>query len=235
MTTHGFDQPYWDEHYAQGGSVGGHLLPPNPYLVREVTDLTPGTALEAGCGEGAEAIWLGAAGWQVTAVDIAAEPLARASERAAAQGLRDRVEWVRADLGSWEPTRTYDLVTTHYAHPAIPQLELYDRLSAWVAPGGSLLVVGHLQSGHGAREGHGGHATPHGHADHPGQHDHQPPDEASVTARSITERLDPAAWVVVTAGEHTRTVEAVDGAGGGHGILHDVVVRAVRRGATPAT
>ena len=120
-------------------------------------------------------------------------------------------------------------MTTHYAHPSMPQLDFYDRLSAWVAPGGSLLVVGHLQSGHGTALPAATAATaPHGHADHGAQHDHQPPAEASVTARSITERLDPATWDVVTAGEHTRTL---DDAGGGHGILQDVVVRAVRRGA----
>ena len=228
---HEFDQSYWDAHYEQGGSAAGHQLPPNPYLVDEVGDLTPGSALEAGCGEGAEALWLGRAGWQVTAVDIAAEPLARAAERAGAQGMGDRIEWVRADLSSWEPERTYDLVTTHYAHPSMPQLEFYDRLSAWVAPGGSLLVVGHLQSGHGAPGGHGGQGTPHAHADRGAQHDHQPPAAASVTATGITDRLDPATWDVVTAGEHTRTL---DGTGGGHGILQDVVVRAVRRGAGPA-
>ena len=155
--------------------------------------------------------------------------MARAAERAAAEGVGDRVEWVRADLGSWEPARAYDLVTTHYAHPAMPQLEFYDRLSAWVAPGGSLLVVGHLHTGH-ADMAHGGHA---GHADHGHATTERrtttsrPPRRASPRA-SITERLDPATWDVVTAGEHTRTL---DGAGGGHGILQDVVVRAVRRGA----
>ena len=209
-----FDKAYWDQHYEQAGPAAGHQLPPNPYLVDEVSDLAAGSALEAGCGEGAEAIWLALAGWQVTAVDIAAEPLARAAERAATQGVGDRIEWVRADLGSWEPAHTYDLVTTHYAHPSMPQLEFYDRLSTWVAPGGSLLVVGHLQSGH-------------PHAGHGAQHDHRPPAEASVTATSITERLDPSTWDVVRAGEHTRT-------GDGHGILRDVVVRAVRRGAGPA-
>jgi cyclopropane fatty-acyl-phospholipid synthase-like methyltransferase len=168
--------------------------------------------LEAGCGEGAEAIWLARAGWRVVAVDLAAEPLARAAARAAAQGLDDgRVQWVRADLGSWEPARSFDLVTTHYAHPAMGQLAFYDRLSTWVAPGGALLVVAHL------------------YADHSGHHDHDhPPAEASVTAVSITGRLDPETWAVVTATEQTRTLETP---GGGRATLHDVVVRATRRAA----
>ena len=217
-TGHEFDQAHWDRHYAQAeaGSASRHQLPPNPYLVAEVGGLAPGTALEAGCGEGAEAIWLALAGWRVTAVDIAAEPLARAAERAAAAGVDERVQWVRADLGSWEATQPFDLVTTHYAHPAMPQLAFYERLSGWVARGGSLLVVGHLHTGHDEHEGHGA------------AHIHRPPAAASVTAQRITERLDPATWDVVTAGEHTR---ALADTGGGHGILRDVVVRAVRRAA----
>lgn len=116
---------------------------------------------------------------------------------------------------------------THYAHPAMPQLEFYDRLSAWVAPGGSLLVVGHLQAAHGAHPDDG---ARHGHGHDHGDDDHRPPAEASVTAGDITERLDPSTWDVVTAKERTRTLDAPGGAGA---TLQDVVVRAVRRRATP--
>lgn len=207
---HDFDKSYWDEHWQRVHDLTARPeTPPHPYLMGEVSDLVPGTALEAGCGEGAEAIWLGRAGWKVTAADIADEALARAADRAAAHGLRDdQIQWVQADLSSWEPPNSFDLVTTHYAHPAMPQLAFYDRLSSWVSPGGSLLIVGHLQP------------DP---ADH---HDHQTPVGASVTAVSITERLDPDTWDVVTAEEHTRTP---NGPGAGQVTLHDVVVRAVRR------
>lgn len=219
MTDHEFDRAYWDRHWqgADGDAAARRELPPNPHLVREVEELAPGTALEAGCGEGAEAIWLALAGWRVTAADIAEEPLARAARRAAEHGVAaDAVDWVRADLSTWEPATTYDLVTTHYAHPAMPQLEFYDRLATWVAPGGTLLVVGHLHHGEPPSEGHG----------HGGHHG-QPPAEASATAVGITERLDPDDWEVVTATEQTRTVDAPSGGGA---TLRDVVVRAVRRG-----
>ena len=143
-----FDKDYWEAHWEQAtGHRGGPTIVPNPYLASETSGLVTGSALDAGCGEGAEAIWLGSAGWQVTAVDISTEALSRAAERASAIGLPpERVHWVEADLGVWEPGRQFDLVTTHYAHPAMPQLDFYQRISNWVAPGGTLLIVGHLHS-----------------------------------------------------------------------------------------
>ncbi|SOE00953.1 class I SAM-dependent methyltransferase [Blastococcus haudaquaticus] len=208
--THAFDQDYWEQHWHrdEAGAMSGN--PPSPYLAREVGDLVPGTALDAGCGAGAEAIWLATHGWEVTAADISGEALARAAERAAASGTAERVRWVEADLGVWEPGERFDLVTTHYAHPAMPQLDFYDRIAGWVAPGGTLLIVGHLH-GHGA----GGHE----HGDHP-------PAEASVTAAAVTARLDRAEWDVATAEEAQRTLT---GPGSREVTLHDVVVRAVRR------
>lgn len=215
--THTFDQEYWDQHWDDrrtGTPPARAATPPNPHLVREVADLPPGTALEAGCGAGAEAIWLASRGWSVTAIDIAQEALAQAAARAAAGGVADQVHWVQADLTTWEPAKTHDLVTTHYAHPSMPQLEFYDRIASWVSPGGTLLIVGHLH--HGEEHGHG-----HGH----GHSRSEPPAEASVTAADITRRLDPTVWDVVTATESQRTVEL---AGRGPVALHDVVVRAIR-------
>lgn len=173
--------------------------------------------LDAGCGAGAEAIWLASRGWQVTGADIANEALALAAERANASGVADRVRWVQADLTTWEPAATYDLVATHYAHPTMPQLEFYDRIASWVSPGGTLLIVGHLHHGRDAGHGHG-----HRHGNGGGE----PPASASVTAADITTRLDPAVWEIVTAEESQRTVTTL----AGHPVsLHDVVVRATRR------
>lgn len=146
--------------------------PPNPYLAREAGGLVPGTVLDAGCGAGAEAIWLASHGWQVTAADISAEALARAADRSATSGASERVRWVEADLGVWDPGTPFDLVTTHYAHPAMPQLEFYDRIAEWVTPGGALLIVGDLHTHSATGDGH------------------QPPAEASATAAAVTARLD---------------------------------------------
>jgi SAM-dependent methyltransferase len=214
--TQDFDKDYWEAHWQQ--AKAGREIVPNPHLARETSGLVPGTALDAGCGEGAEAIWLATQGWQVTAADISAAVLSRASERATSGGgAPERVQWVEADLSVWEPGKQFNLVTTLYAHPAMPQPAFYERISDWVAPGGTLLIVGHLHTpdttGHGNSHGQRGRG-------------HHPPEEASVTAASITGELDPTKWDVVTAEEYSRTLTNR----AGRAIhLHDFVVRATRR------
>lgn len=220
--TQRFDKHYWDQHWRASADEN----PPNPYLAEEVGGLAAGTALDAGCGTGAEAMWLAAAGWQVTAVDISGEALGRAAERAglgagldlgseSAPGAgSERVRWVEADLEVWRPEKHFDLVTTHYAHPAMPQLKFYERIAEWVAPGGTLLIVGHLHA-----------AGDSDHAEGSGDHEHRPLAEAAVTPEAITALLSDE-WRIVTAARRRRVVA------GGHGgravELNDVVVRALR-------
>lgn len=182
-----FDKDYWHEHWRQGltdGSTGGAAMavaPPNPHLLTEIADLDPGSALDVGCGAGAEAIWLAARGWQVTAADIASPALAVAADRAAASDVVAAITWVEADLTTWSPSTTFDLVTTFYAHPAGSQLALYERIGSWVAPGGTLLIVGHARSG--------------------GDHPH----EASVTPAAAATALKEERWEVAVAEEMRRT------------------------------
>ncbi|MFB9313024.1 class I SAM-dependent methyltransferase [Nocardioides plantarum] len=233
---HAFDEQYWDDVWSGGRAGAMSTSAPNPHLVRQVGELAPGAAIDAGCGAGAEAVWLAAAGWTVTAADVAGTALAFGERRAAEAGVGQRVRWVQADLSTWEPEEQYDLVTTHYAHPAIPQLEFYRRIATWVGPHGTLLIVGHLhhddatatagehEQGHGHGQGHGqGHRHSHG-AD--AQHESQPPAEASATAAAITELLDPEVWQVVTAEESQRTAM---GPAARRVTINDVVVRATRR------
>lgn len=212
--THSFEKDYWEQHWEQADPAadGPDQGAPNPHLARETNGLVPGTALDAGCGTGAEAVWLATRGWQVTAADISATALAQAAERAAQASVPDRVTWVEADLTSWEPDGLFDLVVTNYAHPAIPQLAFYGRISEWVAPGGTLLIVGHLLDPDAAGHGH----------DHGGR----PPAEATVTLPGIKGCLHSAKWRIETAEERTRTL---GGAGGGANSLRDAVVRATRR------
>jgi SAM-dependent methyltransferase len=143
------DRDGWERRWAQ--VLRGHPdkvadRPPNAHLVSEVRYLAPGHALDAGCGHGAEAIWLAAGGWQVTAVDFAVSALehARSTAEALGHGVADRITWVEADLGSWSPPPgRFDLVCSLYVHVAGSVREAVSRLATGVAPGGTLLLVGH--------------------------------------------------------------------------------------------
>jgi cyclopropane fatty-acyl-phospholipid synthase-like methyltransferase len=216
-----FDKDYWDQIWTgeRAGSMGTSEA--NAHLIQEVGGLAPGSAIDAGCGAGAEAIWLATQGWTVTAADVAEAALELAEHRAAAAGVAGQVQWVQADLSTWEPDGQYDLVTTHYAHPEMPQLEFYDRIASWVAPQGTLLVVGHLR--------HQGHGHDHRSTRSGGRGDEQtqPPSAATATVDAVTALLDPGVWEVATARESHRTLP---GPGGRPTTVHDVVVRASRRG-----
>jgi SAM-dependent methyltransferase len=144
-----YDRDFWEERWSQALRVHGDrvaLRPPNGHLTAELGDLPPGRALDAGCGHGADTLWLAARGWRVTAVDFAAAALAQARSTAEAMGadVAERVDWVEADLATWTPRRgEYDLVICLYLHAADSVEELVQRLAAAVAPGGTLFLVGH--------------------------------------------------------------------------------------------
>jgi SAM-dependent methyltransferase len=142
------DQEFWDERYQSAPSLWSGK--PNHHLVAEAADLTPGVALDAGAGEGADAIWLAARGWRVTAIDISGVALGRAAGHAAAAGdtVASAIEWLRADIQQWQPPeRAYDLVTSQYMHmPGDSRRVVYGRLAAAVADKGTLLIVGHHPS-----------------------------------------------------------------------------------------
>lgn len=214
-----FDPAFWHEHWRSNGPMAGMgTVPANPYVLQQAqrrpapnTASWAPSALEVGCGAGNEALALAQAGWEVTAVDTSPEALKIAADRAAAQGLSDRVTWVEADATSWSPSSCYDLVTCSYVHTALPQSELLRRLADWVAPAGALLMVGHAPGHH----GHGDHGHEHGH----------PPEEATDRLQPLAEALDCSQWSVSTR-ETARTVTLQDGQ---EKTLHDVVLCAQRR------
>jgi methylase of polypeptide subunit release factors len=91
---------FWEARYNTNRGENGHVWSGrvNATVAHEVTGLTPGTALELGSGEGADALWLAAHGWRVTAIDISATALAVGAAKAAEDGLADRIDWVQGDL-----------------------------------------------------------------------------------------------------------------------------------------
>ncbi|MHB8693129.1 MAG: class I SAM-dependent methyltransferase [Solirubrobacteraceae bacterium] len=141
-----FEPPSWDERYSGEGKVWSGN--PNPQLVSEASRLPAGTALDVGCGEGGDVIWLARQGWRVTGADFSANGLARAAQHAEQAGVADQLEWWQIDARTFAAgDRSYDLVTTHFLHPPDGEMiEVTRRLAEAVAPGGHLLVVGHAPS-----------------------------------------------------------------------------------------
>ena len=139
------DAQFWDDRYGSRTQLfSGN---PNGVLLAELTDLPPGQALDVGCGEGADALWLARRGWLVTAVDISQVALERAA--AAGADVESRVSWKRGDLTTTPPPAdAFDLVTVHYfPFPRQPDHTALRGLLDSVAPDGTLLFVGHDTTG----------------------------------------------------------------------------------------
>jgi SAM-dependent methyltransferase len=130
------DVARWDERYAATDRLWS--AEPNATVADVVGSLQPACALDVGAGEGRHAVWLARRGWSVTAVDFSAVGIDRG--RAGSDGLA--IDWVVADVRQWEPPAgaAYDLVLSVYLHLAA---DVFDRVRTWLAPGGTLVVLGH--------------------------------------------------------------------------------------------
>ena len=136
-------EQFWERHYrGQNRVFTGRA---NPLLVEVAGPLPAGAALDLGCGEGGDALWLASRGWRVTAVDVAATALSRAAERAKAAGLDDLITLARHDLTRSRPDGAYDLVSAQYLHSpvAFDRTEVLRSAAASVTAGGLLLVADH--------------------------------------------------------------------------------------------
>lgn len=135
------NQADWDRRYSGDHMWSGN---PNGTLIREVDKMDTGRALDVGAGEGGDAVWLAEKGWKVTATDISKQALDRIA--AAADDRNLAIECVHADANAYEAfePEAFDLVTAHYASiPRTPDSRGVDNLLGAVAPGGTMLVVGH--------------------------------------------------------------------------------------------
>jgi thioredoxin reductase len=131
----------WDRRYEGHQIWSGN---PNDSLVKEITGLVPGRALDVGAGEGGDALWLAERGWKVTANDISQRALDRLEAEAIRRGLD--IESERADANDLNAFRAeaFGLVTAMYASiPRTPDARGVHNILDAVAPGGLLLVVSH--------------------------------------------------------------------------------------------
>ena len=134
-------QQMWEERYSESARIWSGR--PNARLVEMVSDLPPGRALDLGCGEGGDTVWLVRRGWHVTAVDIADTALRRAAELAG--DLVERIDFQRHDLSDSFPDGTYDLISAQFLHSTV-RLErphILRTAADAVAPGGHLVIVDH--------------------------------------------------------------------------------------------
>ncbi len=168
-------------------------------------NLRPGRALDAGCGHGADTLWLAAHGWHVTAVDFSASALAHGRSMAEAAGtdIAERIVWAEGDLATWTaPPDHFDLVVCLYVHVAGSVEEMVRRMATGVAVGGTLFMVGHrpIDPATGAATAAAG--------------------QVQVSVESAVAALDPHRWELAVAEERPRSAV-------GTGV--DAVIRARRR------
>ena len=203
-----FDQDFWEQLWSTTLREHGDKVarrPPNAHLMAEAASLPPRRALDAGCGHGADTLWLAAHGWQVTAVDFSAAALAHGRSMAEAAGadIAARIDWIASDLANWRAeTGHYDLVVCMYLHVAGSVEDMVRRMADGVARGGTLFLVGHrpIDPGTGA-------AT-------------AAANQVQVSVEAAVAALDSNLWELVVAEERLRAVA-------GTGV--DAVIRARRR------
>ncbi len=146
------DRLRWERRWAGRGYDLGR---PEPFLLRNLHFLLPGTVLDVAAGAGRNALLLAARGFSVTALDISRIAIARLRAQATAGGLtiRTRVGDLDdpaclCDLGTFD-----DLLVVRYK----PSREQWRRLLARLRPGGRLLLCSfglEDHAIHGTRPGH---------------------------------------------------------------------------------
>lgn len=182
---------FWDDLYQRSGRKWSGR--PNQPLVSAVESLKPGKALDLGCGEGGDAVWLAQNGWEVTATDVSAVAIARTKDLATENGVRKMIDLQIHDFEVSFPAGTYDLVSAQYLQTPLEfqRDKVLQKAAAAVAPGGILIIVEHA-------------AAP-SWSDH---HDHKFP-TADETFASL--ELSPSEWKVVSIGSPERKTTSPSG------------------------
>lgn len=114
----------------------GRLWDPNEFLAETLHDLTPGRALDLGCGSGRDALYMASLGWEVTAIDRLASALDMGRALGERYGVNERIQWVEADAKKWQSETSFDLIVCLFFFDA----GLIRRSLSWLAPGGSVVL-----------------------------------------------------------------------------------------------
>jgi SAM-dependent methyltransferase len=139
----GTAQEYWEQHYEERERIWSGRV--NAQFAAVAAELTPGRALDLGCGEGGDAVWLAEQGWHVVAVDVSETALARAAKEAEARGVLDRIDFQHHDLSDSFPDGVFDLASAQFLHSTVrlERPQILRNAARAVAPGGLLVIVDH--------------------------------------------------------------------------------------------
>lgn len=187
---------YWEQRYSGSKRVWSGKV--NATMASVVAELSPGTAIDLGCGEGGDVLWLAEQGWTALGLDISATAVGRARDEAAARGL-DGASFEAVDLDAWQPEpASVDLVTASFfqSNVALDRIAILRRAMTALRPGGRLVTVSHA-------------APPSWAKDHRAKMV-SVQDEAAELGGSTEE------WEVELAEERPRAATAPDGSAGEH-------------------
>jgi len=142
MSTHETKE-HWEKHYGERDRIWSGRV--NVQFADVVAELPPGRALDLGCGEGADSVWLAERGWDVVAVDISETALGRAKEAAGTRGVTDRIEFVQLDLSEDFPSGIFDLISSQFLHSTVylDRSKVLANAAAALRPNGLLVIVDH--------------------------------------------------------------------------------------------
>ncbi|WP_263091972.1 class I SAM-dependent methyltransferase [Curtobacterium sp. RIT-PI-V] len=145
----GSARDWWEQRYAERDGIWSGRV--NAVLADVAAALPVGRALDLGCGEGGDVVWLAEHGWDALGVDLSVTAIERGSRASVSAGVEEQTALVAADLATWETAARFDLVTASFLQSwpvEIPRAEILRRATGFVAPGGHLLVTAHAAPPH---------------------------------------------------------------------------------------
>ncbi|ROR28396.1 methyltransferase family protein [Curtobacterium sp. JUb34] len=205
---------WWEQRYAERDGIWSGRV--NAVLADVAAELPPAPgdrarrALDLGCGEGGDVVWLAEQGWDALGIDLSVTAIERGSRASVSAGVEDQTAFVAADLATWATAARFDLVTASFLQSwpvEIPRAAILRRAAGFVAVGGHLLVTAHA-------------APPHDDLPSELREYRFPAPDEDLTAMQLDD-----AWEVVAAELRPRTASTPDGEP--HQVVDSVVL--VRR------
>jgi SAM-dependent methyltransferase len=111
---------------------------PSALVVETVKGLSPGTALDAGMGQGRNAVYLAQQGWKVTGFDLSGEAIKAATANASQAGVQ--IDAVKASYAEFDfgPAR-WDLIVMTFAWAPVDDPAFVSRLKTSLRPNGRVV------------------------------------------------------------------------------------------------